>query len=380
MKIGFLHSAKLNLGNIANAKIYRIMYEDWEHNPEAWLGYWYGIFTERVELRGLIYNGRSYSQEFQDFNEYDLIALSLNFDTYAPDFSNFVKSVINDLYAYFPILHQKEVIILAGNEVQEKRGSAEKVVRTTWNTAMGILNSVRKDIKLCSWNQKIQTNAEKEAFKEVLDNQQHKSVCKYIGIQSLGTSAENMRIYTQLAQSKGFEVIDVELMTTSYRFSEIKTKFDNDRLLKINKVFIGFPFISEELADYNDMFNKYALSIGDFKKDKFKIIDYVQQFKDKKEEVFNEMLDDIIFGVLYKVGTRGIGVKRIQRILNLWYIDNCDDYEQEYELLINDGLFGAKTKEAIEFYQMVNNLTTDGIVGSETLTSMFNFILDRYNK
>jgi len=378
MKIGFLHSFRTNLGNIANAKMYRIMYEDWKRSPDYWLRRYYGEETDRYVLRGLIYNHREYHEEFQDFNNYSLIALSLNFETYAPDFSKFVTAVINDLYKNFPILHQKEVIIMAGNEVFEKRGSAEKVVRTTWDTKMGTLSSVNPNIEVCSWNEKIRTSEEKKAFEEVLDNQQHKSACKYVGIQSLETTPETMRYYTQLAQSKGYEVIDVELMTKTYRLSEIKVKFDNDKLLRIDKVFIGCPYISEQLADYNDMFNKYALSIGDFKKDKFKLVQYIQQFReDEQEEEMNKMFDDILLGICYVKGTRGWGVKRIQKIFNIWAKETFNNLEFH---LIEDGLFGSKTKNMLQFYQTENFLTIDGIAGRETLTSMFNFMLKRYDK
>jgi len=365
------------------------MYEDWKANPEYWYTHFYGKYTDRKKLRGLIYDYRPYYEEFKDMQDYDLIFLSLNFDTYPmEDFSKFVKAVIIYLY-WRGFLTNQEVIIGAGNEIFEKRQSAEKVVRTTWDTKMGILNSVNPNIEVCSWNEKIRTSEEKKAFEEVLNNQQHKSVCKYVGYQSLETEPEIARQFIRLAQVKGYEVVDVECGTTTNQFSEIKMKFENNQLPGIDKVFFITPYISRELANYDENFKNYALQIlrdnGTIyqTKPKYALIEYVQQFKTftngEQEEVMNKMLDDIIFGVIYKVGTRGIGVKRIQKICNLW-LDHKDYEDKKIYKLAEDGLFGIKTKETIIFYQLMNDLAADGIAGRETLTYMLNFMLKRYYK
>lgn len=57
---------------------------------------------------------------------------------------------------------------------------------------------------------------------------------------------------------------------------------------------------------------------------------------------------------IYKMNSRGEGVKQIQRALNL----------------IPDGIFGELTKEAVMTFQKENGLTPDGIVGPATLAKL----------
>lgn len=57
---------------------------------------------------------------------------------------------------------------------------------------------------------------------------------------------------------------------------------------------------------------------------------------------------------IYKLGSKGEGVKAIQRALHL----------------IDDGIFGKLTREAVVAYQRENNLTSDGIVGPATLAKL----------
>lgn len=380
MKIGFLHSVKLHLGNIANAKLSRVMYEDWKVNPRGWFySHFYGQHTSRDELRGLIYNYRTYSRELQDLDEYDLIALSLNFDTYHSDFHKFVTDVINKLYYYMPILHQKEVIIMAGNETFEKRRSAEKVFETCFDTKKGIEKSVKPNLPVCGWNQKIYTSGEKKAFNKLLNSELMKSVCKYIGYQSLGTHPTVLHDIIYTIKDKGFEPIDVEMGTKFDNFQIMLSLFNINKFSGVDKIFLLTPYISKELANYNKIFKNYALCINGRQKEKFEIIRHIQQYKDKKEEVLNKMFDDIVLGIIYKYGTRGWGVKRIQKIFNIWIEEWHDNY-QGIAQIEEDGLFGSNTKKAITDYQKHMMLTIDGIAGSETLTSMFNFMLNRFNK
>ena len=57
---------------------------------------------------------------------------------------------------------------------------------------------------------------------------------------------------------------------------------------------------------------------------------------------------------IYKRGSRGEGVKQIQRALNL----------------LDDGIFGRLTEEAVRMFQISHSLTPDGIVGPATLAKL----------
>lgn len=61
-----------------------------------------------------------------------------------------------------------------------------------------------------------------------------------------------------------------------------------------------------------------------------------------------------------KVGSRGATVKTIQTKLKRW----------GYYTGSVDGIFGAKTKAAVQYFQRKNGLTADGIVGSATAKAM----------
>lgn len=58
---------------------------------------------------------------------------------------------------------------------------------------------------------------------------------------------------------------------------------------------------------------------------------------------------------IYKIGSRGEIVKRIQRILHL----------------IPDGIYGRLTAEAVTDFQLAHNLKADGVVGPETSAVLF---------
>lgn len=61
-----------------------------------------------------------------------------------------------------------------------------------------------------------------------------------------------------------------------------------------------------------------------------------------------------------KVGSTGATVKTIQTKLKRW----------GYYTGSVDGIFGAKTKSAVQYFQRQNGLTADGIVGSATAKAM----------
>lgn len=372
MKIGFLHSSKQFWGNDFNAKLSRVMYDDWKADPKNWFyKFFYGQHTDRDELRGLIYKFRTYEQEWQDIPTYDLIAISLNFDHYPDDFHKFVTAVLNDLYTYFPILYQKEVIVLAGNEVYEKRRSVEKVVQTTWDTAQGVKNSM-KNLPICCWNQAIGGSDGKEAFTRLLSNQLIGQICKYVGFQSLGTRACDLRTYITYIKNMGYEPVDVELGHQSEKLGCSEELFKIGMNNGIKKVFILCPKITKQCADFYKLLGNCALKIDDNEKDKYKLIKDIQKYKDKKEEIIQKMLNEAIMGTIYKYGTRGYIPKLIQKCLNIFLKETYDNPV----LLVEDGLFGSKTREAVMKFQESNtDLKMDGIVGQNTMRTLINWFL-----
>lgn len=66
------------------------------------------------------------------------------------------------------------------------------------------------------------------------------------------------------------------------------------------------------------------------------------------------------YAVTYTVGSKGTTVKTIQQKLKNW----------GYYTGAVDGIYGAKTKEAVKYFQRRNKLTVDGIAGPKTLAAM----------
>ena len=64
---------------------------------------------------------------------------------------------------------------------------------------------------------------------------------------------------------------------------------------------------------------------------------------------------------LVKVGSKGDLVKLVQLMLN----------EHAYQCGSADGIFGTKTKNAVEKYQKAKGLSVDGIVGNNTYAKLF---------
>jgi len=86
--------------------------------------------------------------------------------------------------------------------------------------------------------------------------------------------------------------------------------------------------------------------------------DMLNVIKTKKPTGEEEMTLD----KLYKLGSRGIGVKFIQKVLNA-------DLKPT-PLLVEDGIWGAKTADVVKQYQTFYGLLVDGIVGPQTMKSM----------
>lgn len=70
--------------------------------------------------------------------------------------------------------------------------------------------------------------------------------------------------------------------------------------------------------------------------------------------------NSIVYALTLKQGSRGEQVKTMQTKLKRW----------GYYTGKVDGIFGAKTKEAVRLFQRKNKLTVDGIVGTKTLKAL----------
>lgn len=66
------------------------------------------------------------------------------------------------------------------------------------------------------------------------------------------------------------------------------------------------------------------------------------------------------YAVTYQLGSKGDVVKKIQTKLKNW----------GYYSGSIDGIYGAKTVEAVKYFQRKNKLTVDGIAGNKTLAAM----------
>jgi peptidoglycan hydrolase-like protein with peptidoglycan-binding domain len=70
--------------------------------------------------------------------------------------------------------------------------------------------------------------------------------------------------------------------------------------------------------------------------------------------------EDMKLEKIYKKGSRGIGVKFIQMVVNEYMKTN----------LVIDGIWGTKTEEGVKAFQEANGLAVDGIVGPATFPAM----------
>ena len=66
------------------------------------------------------------------------------------------------------------------------------------------------------------------------------------------------------------------------------------------------------------------------------------------------------YAAVYQQGNKGATVRTIQKKLKNWGYYNGEV----------DGIFGAKTKEAVKYFQRKNGLKVDGIVGNQTLAAL----------
>jgi len=242
-----------------DAILIRHQWETWEYAIRNNLNYWtlkYGKGSDREKLRDLIYNHTNLDFLYLAKN-YDLIFLSMNFDKYpsSADFRDFVNIIVGKYYYHYP---NKEIITGAGNETWEKVHDIGKFLQIVKDTADGVK---QYNLPICIWNEKIYTSEEKEAFNTLLNNSTIKSICKYVGYQSLGTRACDLATYIRYAKNLGYEPVDTEMGRTTEQYSELKQIFDIDRINGVDKVFILTPYVSRKLCKEYPIWEKYALAI-----------------------------------------------------------------------------------------------------------------------
>ncbi len=363
MYIYHLHSYKqIGQEKDFNGEVIRFLLEDdihAENNNLDFLDLIYGT-ASRYDLRSKIYPGfMTYRKWIELSKNYPSLILSINFDTHFWKYKNFCKKILEQ----FP--RNKRIIVAAGNEVYEKRGSAEKVYQTA-KEVHEAMQETQRIYPIAFWNQKIYTSGEKEALEKLLNDQRVKEICEYFAFQSLGTSNSKVDKYVKMAKSKGYKCLDIELGTTTRSYLEIKSKFDLDRSLGIKDVVIMCPNISGELANYSDIWKKYALSINGDEKDKYKIINYAKQFLEKEEEQMK-------LKKVYKKWSRGLPIKFVQKAINEYFMYNCEgvDPKPDWYPLDVDGIFGPLTEKAIKWYQEIESLEQQlGVVDEQTMESL----------
>lgn len=317
-----------------------------EDNNLDWLDLMYGT-TRRFELRSKIYPSfMTYRKWIELSKNYSVLILSLNFDVYSWKHKDFCKKILNQFS------RSKKIIVAAGNETFEKRGSAEKVYQTA-KEVHEAMQETQRIFPIAFWNEKIHTLGERIALEKLLNDERVQDICEYFGFQSLGTSNSNVDKYVKIAKQKGFKPGDFEIGTMTEDFNEIKKKFNLNENLKIEHTVILASHINKELDDKN--FKKYTLE----NKDKYKLINYVQQFR---TEDFIQG-DDMKLYVLKK-GVKGNFVRWLQEILEREYgVENVGGW---------DGDFGPITESQVKDFQKKNDLPVNGIIDRNIVMSIIN--------
>ena len=334
-----------------------IIYAD--NNNLDFLDLIYGT-ASRYDLRSKIYPSfMTYRKWIELSNNYPKIILSLNFDVHSYKYKEFCKKVLKQ----FP--RNKNIIVSAANECYEKRGEAEKVYQTSLEVYQA-MQEIGKFYPIAFWNEKIYTSGEISALEKLLNDKKVKDICEYFGFQSLGTSNSKVEKYVKMAKEKGFKGLDIELGTITQSFSEIEYKFKKDKNLGIDDVVILTPGISEKLSNNINypIWKKYALSINGEEKDKYKLINYIQQFKTKEEGM--KIADE------YKFEDKNDKV--IDWIQAKLYFANY------LSKPIIFGNFDKKTEEAVMSWQEDNNVVVTGVITKYHITLLMDQFIDPATK
>ena len=336
MYIYHLHSYK----QIGQEKYYdgeciRFLLEDdiyAENNNLDFLDLIYGT-ASRFEERSKIYPSfMTYRKWIELSKNYSALILSLNFDVHSWKYKNFVKKILK----YFP--RNKRIIVAAGNETFEKRGSAEKVYQTALEVHEA-MQEIGKFYPIAFWNETIHTRD--SALEKLLNDSRVKEICEYFGFQSLGSSNSKVEKYVKLAKSKGFKCGDFELATLTESFSEIEYKFNWDKKLGIDDVVIMGSTVHKKILKDYPIWGKYAHRIIDDQgniiiRDKHKLIKYVQQFRE--EEMGIEIKDEYGFG------------DKDDRVID-FIQDMLIQLKYLPKSFVNFGDFDRETEEAVKRWQ-----------------------------
>ncbi len=105
--------------------------------------------------------------------------------------------------------------------------------------------------------------------------------------------------------------------------------------------------------------------------DKEDVVEKVDGIVSKNDLTIDDIIENGDNKELISVGSNGDGVLEIQRILHELNYDLGSFKDAEDGV---DGIFGFKTKEAIEEFQKDEDLTVDGIVGIQTSTALYKYI------
>lgn len=160
------------------------------------------------------------------------------------------------------------------------------------------------------------------------------------------------------AVGKKMSLLEISPLDDMTRLMDIVSKADMYALLLgIRNSNIGTAFDITDLLIYDfDNPNEW-ISVE---------VNKMRYVKDFNAKYFNETIseDDMQLDKIYKYGSKGIGVRFIQKVLNADV--------KPVPLLITDGVWGIKTTDIVKQYQAAHGLKIDGIVGAMTFKDMIN--------
>jgi peptidoglycan hydrolase-like protein with peptidoglycan-binding domain len=161
------------------------------------------------------------------------------------------------------------------------------------------------------------------------------------------------------AKGKKVSLLEISPLGDMNRLNKIVGKCDMYGLvLIIRNSLIGTAFDIDDFLVYDFDNPDHFIAVTTYK------MQWIKEFNKKYYIPCEVMEDDMKLDKVYKIGSRGIGVKFIQMCLN-------KDIEIDLvKPLAVDGIFGTKTAEALKDYQQSYNLAVDGMAGQQTFKVM----------
>jgi peptidoglycan hydrolase-like protein with peptidoglycan-binding domain len=161
------------------------------------------------------------------------------------------------------------------------------------------------------------------------------------------------------AKGKKVSLLEISPLGDMNRLNKIIGKCDMYGLvLIIRNSLIGTAFDIDDFLVYDFDNPDHFIAVTTYK------MQWIKEFNKKYYIPYEVTEDDMKLDKVYKIGSRGIGVKFIQMCLN-------KDIEIDLvKPLVVDGIFGTKTAEALKDYQQSYNLTVDGMAGQQTFKVM----------